>query len=634
MRIASRQCFEEAVAEARVRREARTRDVWVCCGTGCLANGSAQVAEAFRSRIEAEGLQAGLGVYTKTTGCHGFCQRGPLVVVQPEGILYTRVQVRDVPEILDRTIRRGEVVDRLLYRDPNTRNPVARYDEIPFYRHQTRIAMRRIGRLDPGDLDDALALGAYGGLLRALFEMTPEQVIEEVRKAGLRGRGGAGFPTARKWAAARKARGERKFVLCNGDEGDPGAFKDRSILEGDPHSVIEGMIIGAFAVGAHEGYVYVRDEYPLAVVHVQKAIEAARERGLLGQDILGSGFDFDIRVSRGGGAFVCGESSALMRSIEGKVGEPRAKYVHATDRGLFDRPTVLNNVETWADVGAILAHGGEWFAAYGTAKSKGTKAFSLVGKVKNTGLIELPMGESLRRIIFDIGGGILKDRPFKAVQTGGPSGGCLPAECLDLPVDYEVLTEHGSMMGSGGMIVMDDRTCMVDVARYFLKFLSEESCGKCVPCREGLRQMLHIFDDLCAGRGRPGDIERIERLARGMQLGSLCELGKSAPNPVLSTLRYFRDEYVAHIEQKACPAGICRDLTIYRIVEDPCTGCHQCTKVCPVDAIEGRPRQKHRILPEKCISCGSCFDVCPENCIEFLPRGGRKEEATHAHADH
>ncbi len=633
MRIESHQQFDAAVEAARAAKLSKGREVWVCCGTGCLANGSRAVAKAFDERIEAEGLQASLGLYHKTTGCHGFCERGPLVVIQPEGLLYTKVKVTDVPEILEKTVRNGEAIPRLQYKDPVTKQAVAKYEDIPFYKHQIRVSMRNIGRVDPEDLDDALAHGAYSGLAKALFAMTPDQVIAEIEASGLRGRGGAGFATARKWKACRKAKGERKFVLCNGDEGDPGAFKDRSIMEGDPHSVIEGMIIGAYAIGAHEGYLYVRDEYPLAVVNLGKAIEAARLRGLLGANILGSGFDFDLRISRGGGAFVCGESSALMRSIEGRTGEPRAKYVHASDKGLFDLPTNLNNVETWSDVGAIIANGGAWFAGWGTPKSKGTKAFSLVGKVKNTGLIELPMGTTLRHIIEDIGGGILKDRPFKAVQTGGPSGGCLPADQLDLPVDYEVLSENGSMMGSGGMIVMDDRTCMVDVARYFLKFLCEESCGKCVPCREGLKQMLHIFEDLCAGRGRPGDIERIERLCHAMQLGSLCELGKSAPNPVLSTLRYFRHEYEAHIQDRACPAGMCRDLTAYEIVEEPCTGCHQCTRVCPTDAISGKPKQKHVIDPAKCISCGSCFDVCPEDCIRFFPKNGSKE-AANAHADH
>jgi NADH-quinone oxidoreductase subunit F len=610
MRIESAAAYEAFRAAARAANAAHRSEVLVCCGTGCLANGSLEVAEAIAARIREQGSDAEVGTFAKKTGCHGFCQRGPLVVVQPEGVLYTQVRVKDVAEICDKTVAKGEVIPRLLYKDPATKKKVEHYGDVPFYAHQTRVAMRNIGKVEPTDIADAVAHDAYAGLVKALA-MTPEQVLDEVERSGLRGRGGAGFATARKWRSARKAKGDCKYVLCNGDEGDPGAFKDRSIMEGDPHSVIEGIVIGAYAVGAREGYVYVRDEYPLAVVNLTIAIEQALQHGLLGENILGSGFDFSLRISRGGGAFVCGESSALMRSIEGKVGEPRQKYVHATDRGVFDMPTVLNNVETWADVGAILDHGAAWFAAMGTAKSKGTKAFSLVGKVKNTGLIELPMGMTLRQIIYDIGGGILDDRPFKAVQTGGPSGGCVPEALLNLPVDFEKLTEAGSMMGSGGMIVMDDRTCMVDVARYFLKFLIEESCGKCVPCREGLKQLLVIYDDLVAGRGKPGDIERVERLAAGMQLGSLCELGKSAPNPVLSTLRYFRPEYEAHIHAGACPAGICRDLTSYEIVPELCNGCHLCFKACPTDAITGEVKKLHTIHQDKCISCGACFDVCP-----------------------
>lgn len=617
MRIESRAAFERYTAQAQAKLAEHHAEVLVCCGTGCLANGAAAVAEGFAAALE--GARVEVKTFTRRTGCHGFCERGPLVVLRPAGVLYTKVKPRDVAEIVEKSVLGGEVIPRLLYKEPVSGKRIEHYREVPFYKHQTRVAMRRIGQIDPADIDDAIAHGAYAGLVKAL-SLTPDEVIAEVAAAGLRGRGGAGFSTARKWKSCRAAAGERKFILCNGDEGDPGAFKDRSIMEGDPHSVLEGMVIGGWAVGAHEGIIYVRDEYPLAVVHLTLAIAQARDRGLLGSNILGSGFDFDIRISRGGGAFVCGESSALMRSLEGKVGEPRAKYVHATERGLFDLPTVLNNVETWADVGAILEHGGAWFAAMGTEKSKGTKAFSLVGKVKNTGLIELPMGMTLRQIIYDIGGGVIGDRPFKAVQTGGPSGGCVPEALLDLPVDYERLTEAGSMMGSGGMIVMDDRTCMVDVARYFLKFLTEESCGKCVPCREGLHQMLVMFDNIVAGRGKPGDIERIERLSRGMQLGSLCELGKSAPNPVLSTLRYFRDEYVAHVERKECPAGICRDLTTYEIIPEVCNGCHACFKACPVEAITGKVKELHVIHQEKCISCGACFDACPTQAIRFLPK--------------
>jgi NADH:ubiquinone oxidoreductase subunit F (NADH-binding)/(2Fe-2S) ferredoxin/Pyruvate/2-oxoacid:ferredoxin oxidoreductase delta subunit len=626
MRIESKAQFESAVKKARKDQDARKTEVLVCCGTGCLANGSREVAEAFAREIKERKLDASVGLFTKKTGCHGFCERGPLVVLQPSGVLYTKVKPSNVADILDKTVANGEILPRLVYKDPSNKKPIEHYSEVPFYKNQTRVAMRNIGHIDPADIQDAIAHGAYAGLARALFSMTPEEVIVEIETSGLRGRGGAGFATSRKWKAARKAEGERKFILCNGDEGDPGAFKDRSIMEGDPHSVLEGMIVGAFAVGAHEGFIYVRDEYPLAVVHLTLAMEQARQMGFLGANILGTGFDFDINISRGGGAFVCGESSALMRSLEGKTGEPRQKYVHATDRGLFDCPTVLNNVETWADVGAIMERGGSWFASMGTAKSKGTKAFSLVGKVKNTGLIELPMGTTLRHIIYDIGGGILGDRPFKAVQTGGPSGGCLPASHLDYPVDYEKLTEAGSMMGSGGMIVMDDRTCMVDVARYFLAFLVEESCGKCVPCREGLKQMLAIYTDLVEGRGKAGDIERIERLSAGMQLGSLCELGKSAPNPVLSTLRYFREEYVAHIERKACPAGICRALTAYEIIEKACEGCGACIKACPADAITGEKKALHVIHQGTCISCGACYEVCPTDAVRFFPKAELAQE--------
>jgi NADH-quinone oxidoreductase subunit F len=620
MRIESRAQFEALQSQARERNASRRHQVLVCCGTGCLASGSKQVAESFAEEVARRGLEVSIGMFVKTTGCHGFCERGPLVALHPSGVLYTKVKPKQVAEIIETTVIGGEIIPRLVYKNPADGQRISSYEDIPFYKHQVRVAMRNIGRVDPTDILDAISRGAYSGLAKALHEMTPEQVIEEVAISGQRGRGGAGFNTARKWRAGREAPGDRRFVLCNGDEGDPGAFKDRSIMEGDPHSVLEGMVIGAYAVGAHEGYVYVRDEYPLAVVNLTIALCEARKYGLLGTDIMGSGFSFDVRMSRGGGAFVCGESSALMRSLEGRTGEPRAKYVHSTQKGLFDQPTVLNNVETWAGIGAIVDRGGAWFASMGTEKSKGTKAFSLVGKVKNTGLIELPMGTTLRHIIFDIGGGIAGDRPFKAVQTGGPSGGCVPEGLLDLPVDYERLNEAGSMMGSGGMIVMDDRTCMVDVARYFIKFLTEESCGKCVPCREGLRQMLAMYDDLVAGRGKGGDLDRIERLARGMQLGSLCELGKSAPNPVLSTLRYFRSEYEAHITGRACPAGICRELTAYEIVADLCDGCHACFKACPVDAITGTSKELHVIHHDACISCGACFDVCPTEAIRTFPK--------------
>ncbi len=626
MMIESREQFESEVAAAKEKQAAQKLKILVCCGPGCLARGSDEVAETFRAEVRKRGLDTTVGLFTKSTGCRGLCERGPLVTIEPSQTFYTKVAPGHVAEILDAVSGGGEVVRHLLYRDPDTKERIEKAEDIPFYRNQTRVVMRRIGKIDPLDIEDALAHGAYSGLARALFSLTPDQVIKEIADSGLRGRGGAGFPTARKWKAAKKAEGDRKFIICNGDEGDPGAFEDRAYMEGDPHSVLEGMIIGAYAVGAHEGYIYVRDEYPLAVVNLSIAVEQAEKRGFLGDNILGSGFDFHVRISRGGGAFVCGESSALMRSLEGKTGDPRQKYVHATDKGLFGAPTVLNNVETWADVGAIIERGGAWFASMGSARSKGTKAFSLVGKVKNTGLIEVPMGATLRKIIYDIGGGMLKDRPFKAVQTGGPSGGCVPESLLDLSVDYEELTKAGSMMGSGGMIVMDDRTCMVEVARYFLSFLSEESCGKCIPCREGLKQLLTIYTNLVEGRGRPADLKRIERLAWGMKVASLCELGKSAPNPVLSTLRYFRDEYVAHIERKECPAGMCKELTAYGILPDPCDGCHACSLVCPVEAISGRKKEVHEIDDDKCISCGACYDVCPCDAIRFFPKVRLKRE--------
>ncbi len=619
MRIESRDQFEALQAQARENEANRTQQVLVCCGTGCLASGAKKVAEAFAGEIAKRSLDADVNLFVKSTGCHGFCERGPLVALRPSGILYTKVKPKRVEEIVEKTLIGGEVIRGLLYKEPVSGERIEQYTEIPFYKNQVRVAMRNIGRIDPTSILDAIAEGAYSGLAKALFEMTPDQVIDEVATSGQRGRGGAGFNTSRKWRSCKSAPGERRFILCNGDEGDPGAFKDRSIMEGDPHSVLEGMILAAYAVGSREGFIYVRDEYPLAVVNLTIALAEARKYGLLGDNIMGSGFDFDIQISRGGGAFVCGESSALMRSLEGKTGEPRAKYVHSTEKGLFDMPTILNNVETWAGIGAIIDRGGEWFASMGTEKSRGTKAFSLVGKVKNTGLIELPMGTTLRHIIYDIGGGILKDRPFKAVQTGGPSGGCVPEELLDLPVDYEKLTEAGSMMGSGGMIVMDDHTCMVDVSRFFLAFLEEESCGKCTPCREGLRQMVAIYDRIIDGKGRTGDIELIEKLASGMQLGSLCELGKSAPNPVLSTLRYFRSEYEAHIADHACPAGVCRELTAFEIMDD-CDGCHLCFKVCPVDAIAGVIKEMHVIDHDACISCGACVEVCPTDSIRTFPK--------------
>ena len=615
MRIESEKSLKKLANQMRRERSKVKIEVLVCAGTGCLANGSLDVADSLARSIRARKLGVKLSLGLKKTGCHGFCEKGPLVVIQPQGVFYKSVRPKDVKEIVEQTLIKGEVVNRLLYRDPGTKKKVETYRSIPFYSKQHRIALRNIGKIDPGDIDDYITLGGYQGLAEAL-KMKPAEVIDAVARSGLRGRGGGGFPTGRKWKTCRNVKDGNgdpafpKYVLCNADEGDPGAFMDRSICEGDPHSVIEGMVIGAYAVGAEEGFIYVRDEYPLAVENLDRAIEQARERGLLGEKILGADFSYDVFVARGGGAFVCGESSALMKSVAGEVGEPRAKYIHSVAKGYLDKPTVLNNVETWANVPWIITEGADAFAALGTKKSTGTKAFSLVGKVKNTGLVEVSMGITLREIIYEIGGGIIGDRPFKAVQTGGPSGGCLPESQLDLPVDFDTLTDAGSMMGSGGMIVMDDRTCMIDVARYFLKFLVDESCGKCVPCREGVFQLWQMVEAICAGKGRKGDIEKIEALSDTVVKASLCALGKSAPNPVLSTLRYFRDEYETHIIRKKCPAGVCKDLFTFTISEETCTGCGACLKACPVDCITGKKKKLHTIDVKQCTRCGACRNVC------------------------
>ncbi len=531
----------------------------VCTGTGCQAHGCDNVVEGLKQEL----VNAGLGdkVELKTTGCHGYCEKGPLAVVRPEGILYQRVKEKHLADIVNKTIAKGEVLDKLLFFDPATKERVKLEKDVPFYKLQERLVFGDNGYIDPTSIEDYLGIGGYQALEKVLTGMDAEKVVAEVEEAGLRGRGGGGFPTGRKWASAANVESEVKYVICNADEGDPGAYMDRSLLEGNPHAIVEGMMIGAFAIGATAGYVYVRNEYPQAVRNLQCALESARELGLLGENILGSGFNFDIHISKGGGAFVCGESSALIASIEGEVGEPRAKHIHMAESGLLGKPTVLNNVETWANVPLIINRGAVWYKGLGTEKSSGTKIFSLVGKVKNTGLVEVPMGISLRQIIFAIGGGIPKNRAFKAVQTGGPSGGCIPAEHLDMPVDFDALTELGSMMGSGGMIVMDDQTCMVDVAKYFVGFLKGESCGKCTTCREGLQRMYEILDKITLGTGTMADLELLEEMAPVIQQASMCGLGKTAPNPVLSTLRYFRDEYLAHINDKKCPAGVCKALT-------------------------------------------------------------------------
>jgi NADH-quinone oxidoreductase subunit F len=524
MRIETPQQLTRLRKDCLTRFNRHPQKIHVCCGPGCLANGAQKVSDEFKKVIKKKRLKGFSVDALKETGCHGFCEQGPLVVVEPAGTFYTRVKVKDVEEIIDKTIRRKEVLERLLYTDSQTGEKIENYRDIPFYARQRRIALRNIGQISQCNIDEYIAVGGYQALAKALKKMSPKDVIDEVTTSGLRGRGGAGFPAGRKWSTCARADDSPHYVICNGDEGDPGAFMDRAIMEGDPHSVIEGMIIAAYAVGAHEGYIYVREEYPLAVVNLQKAIEQAHEYGLLGDGILSSDFSFDVHVSRGGGAFVCGESSALMKSIAGEVGEPRAKYVRSVLKGLHDKPTVLNNVESYANVPVIIDKGGKWFSAIGTKRSTGTKAFSLVGKVRNTGLIEVPMGTTLREIIYDIGGGIQNDRPFKAVQTGGPSGGCLPESKLDLPVDFDTLTEAGSMMGSGGMIVLDDHTCVVDLAKYFLAFLVDESCGKCVPCREGLYQLYGLAVAISEGRGTEADLDKMEKLSDTIVISSLCGL--------------------------------------------------------------------------------------------------------------
>jgi len=585
------------------------KTILVCCGTGCIASGSHAVAGALRRELSDMGAEAEV-VEVKETGCNGFCENGPIVTIMPDDICYYNVKPEDAGDIA--ASLGGQPVSRLLYKVDG--KPVLSRNENPFYASQHKISLRNIGLIDPGAISDYTDRGGYQALRKALG-MSPDEIIREVAVSGLRGRGGAGYPTGSKWRAAAGYDSDTKYVVCNGDEGDPGAFMDRSILEGDPHAVLEGMAICALAIGAGEGYLYIRDEYDLARRHMEKAIEDALMLGIIGESILGSDKSLHLHVVRGGGAFVCGESTALMASIEGRVGEPRAKYIRSVKRGLWDQPTVLNNVETFANIPVIITDGGEKFASIGTDRSKGTKVFALVGKVKRTGLVEVPMGVTLRQLIYDIGGGVIQDRAFKAVQTGGPSGGCVPADMLDLPVDFDTLAEYGTMMGSGGMVVMDDRSCMVEIARYYTGFLADESCGKCTPCREGLRQMLQILTDICEGRGEESDIQLLEDICAAVKDSSLCALGKTAPNPVLTTIKYFRDEYDAHIRGKTCPAGVCPDLTSFEVDPDACTGCTLCTRVCPVGAVSGELKMAHVIDAAACTSCGACRDSCRANAI-------------------
>ncbi len=585
-----------------------TKTLTFCGGTGCQASDSLSAIDAVKDVLGKKGLDK--RVLVRVTGCQGFCEQGPIMVLEPGNIFYCHLTPDDAHDIVIKTVSKGQVIERLLYTDPVSRKKIGTEAEIPFYRAQDRQLLVQNRLVDPCSIDTYIVLGGYGSLTKALTEMPPEAIIEEIKASGLRGRGGGGFPTGRKWAECWAAPGDEKYVICNADEGDPGAYMDRCLLEGNPHLVLEGMMIGALAIGARQGYVYVRKEYPLAVKHARVAVQQARELGLLGEHILGSKFSFDIEIVRGGGAFVCGESTALMASLEGKVGEPRPKDVHTVVDGLWHKPTTLNNVETWANVPSIIMNGASWFASKGTKSSKGTKILALTGRVKNTGLVEVAMGTPLRTIVFDIGGGADNGKAVKAVQTGGPSGGCLPVDKFDLPIDFEALAEAGSMVGSGGMVVMDEGTCMVDVAKYFLAFLQDESCGKCVPCRLGIDRMLEIISDITEGHGRPEQITVLEDLAETVGETSLCALGKSAPNPVLSTLRYFRDEYEAHINQKRCPAGVCKAMIEYAIDPEKCNGCGVCRRACPHGAISGNKKQVHVIDPETCRKCGICQSEC------------------------
>jgi NADH:ubiquinone oxidoreductase subunit F (NADH-binding)/(2Fe-2S) ferredoxin/NAD-dependent dihydropyrimidine dehydrogenase PreA subunit len=616
--------LDALAAAAQEARKSFTHQLMVCAGTGCVAAKSMPIRDFMRKELTRRGLASRVRVVA--TGCRGFCAHGPICVVEPEGVFYERLEAKHVPALLDAQFEKGTYLDKFLYKDEATGKRIPLEKDIPFFAKQQTVALRNRGRLDPEDLEDALRFGAYQALRKVLKEgIDGDALIKTIIRSGIRGRGGGGFPTGVKWETclkAARARNVRPFVVCNADEGDPGAFMDRSIVEADPHAVIEGMCLAARALGATQGYVYIRKEYPLALARLRRAIAQAREFGLLGPGIMGTDFEFDITIHQGAGAFVCGESTALMASMEGKPGEPRAKYVHTVEYGYRNQPTVLNNVETWANIPQIVLKGAEWFASIGTGDvsqspwngSSGTKVFSLVGNIVNTGLVEVPMGMTLREVIYDIGGGIPGGRAFKGVQTGGPSGGCLPESKLDLPVDFDTLTAAGSMMGSGGMIVMDDRACMVDVARYFVDFLCDESCGKCTPCREGLVTVRETLTRITEGKGAPEDLQILEDMGTVLESGSLCGLGQGAANPVLSTLRYFREEYEEHIHQRKCRAGVCKALIKFTI-NDHCNGCTLCVKPCPTDAISGRKKELHVIDQDKCIQCGTCVDACKFDAI-------------------
>ena len=587
--------------------------VLVCGGTGCTSSGSAKVIDALKAELEKNGLTEEVQVIK--TGCFGLCAVGPIMIVYPEGSFYSRVQAENIPEIVTEHLLKGRPVKRLLYKETVTEDMIKSLNHTPFYAKQKRVALRNCGVINPENIDEYIAYDGYEALAKCLMEYKPEEVIQIVKDSGLRGRGGAGFLTGLKWQFAAANHADQKYVCCNADEGDPGAFMDRSVLEGDPHSVIEAMAIAGYAIGASQGYIYIRAEYPIAVKRLEIAINQAREYGLLGKNIFSTGFDFDIEIRLGAGAFVCGEETALMTSIEGKRGEPRPRPPFPAVKGLFGKPTILNNVETYANIAQIILKGPEWFSSMGTEKSKGTKVFALGGKIHNTGLVEVPMGTTLREVIEEIGGGIPNGKKFKAAQTGGPSGGCIPAEHFDIPIDYDNLISIGSMMGSGGLIVMDEYNCMVDIAKFFLEFTVDESCGKCTPCRIGTKRLYEMLDKITKGQGTLEDLDKMEKLCYYIKNNSLCGLGQTAPNPVLSTLRYFRDEYIAHVSEKRCPAGVCKKLLNYEILADKCKGCTACARQCPVNAISGTVKQPHVIDKSKCIKCGACMEKCKFGAI-------------------